>query len=820
MHYRRNSGITIFSIGLVVLLSLSLFFGAEVMGKTGVSSASSETALEIVPYEGLKPDEFMKTWLVLGPIAISPEGQIPDQEAQERSFDLDFLDECGGELQILPQVGLSCRIKDESYSWQQLQTKQDIVDLADTFEEKEFAVAYLWAEIEVPESKKVLLGIGSDDGVKIWVNGELVHRNWIARPVSLDEDLVAITLNAGCNQLLLKVQNSRSGWGFSCRMLGHQLLSERLVSAGASGNLEAMELLLSHGAEINTTVDPGLTALHLAKIRGWEDAVHLLLEKGADPNIEMPAPNILVDALFERAIEADSSGVAVLVAQDGKILYQKGFGLANIEHDVPVIPEAKFRIGSITKQFTASAILKLREEGLLSLDDPLSKFLPDFPRGNEVTIHHLLTHTSGIHSYTNKTDFYQTVGVEIEPEELIDSFKNDPFDFEPGEDWLYNNSGYFLLGYIVQKVSGESLGDFLKKNFFEPLGMKETGVHHWSLILEHEASGYSYVGGEFRKARRWDMSRAGGAGALYSTVGDLYLWNEAVFNGKVLSNATLEAAFTPVRLNDGSLANALGAEYGYGWMLSEIRGLKEIAHSGGFDGFAAYLARYPAQKLTVAVLTNALPPPPGLVPGTAVREIAEIYLWEEMSTTRSVKPDTEIDTSVYEDYVGRYDYVQAILTVTKEEYRLFAQTAGQPKFELSPRSETEFYWKEADAHLTFVRDEDGEVAHIIHRQAGQEFKALKLKEESLVEVDPSIYDAYVGEYDYGAGMILTVTKEDDRLFAQMTGQSKSEIFARSETEFYWKIVNAQITFVRDETGKVVKAIHQQGGARFEVEKIK
>src|SRR5207237_1030940 len=234
-------------------------------------------------------------------------------------------------------------------------------------------------------------------------------------------------------------------------------------------------------------------------------------------------------------------------AQGGKILFEKGYGLANLEHRVPITPQTKFRIGSISKQFTASAILKLCEQGTLRLDNKLSKFIPDFPRGDEVTIHHLLTHTSGIHRYTSKPDFMATVMMSVKTEDLINSFKNDPSDFAPGTKWSYNNSGYLLLGYIIEKVSGQTYEGFLGQNFFEPLAMNNTGVHHAIDVLEHEAHGYAYDDGKMKKALNWDMSRAGGAGALYSTVGDLFRWNEAVFHGKVLREESLATAFTPVK---------------------------------------------------------------------------------------------------------------------------------------------------------------------------------------------------------------------------------------------------------------------------------
>jgi CubicO group peptidase (beta-lactamase class C family) len=279
---------------------------------------------------------------------------------------------------------------------------------------------------------------------------------------------------------------------------------------------------------------------------------------------------------------------------------------------VPVTPQTKFRIGSITKQFTAAAILRLQKQGKLNVADKLVKFIPDYLRGGEVTLHHLLTHTSGIHSYTSKPDFMNTVTVPVKPEDHIKSFKNDPYDFAPGEKYLYNNSGFFLLGYIVEKVSGQSYADFLRHEFFTPLGMTNTGVHEATAVLKHEATGYAYLNGQFRKAINWDMSRAGGAGALYSTVQDLFRWNEAVFGGKVLSAAILKPAFAPVLTKqDAELQGQKEIGYGYGWAIGKTRGLRVIDHGGGLHGFLSFLLRVPAKSMTVIVLANASEPPPG-----------------------------------------------------------------------------------------------------------------------------------------------------------------------------------------------------------------
>lgn len=809
----------------LMFLCAFVIFGHATMELSPVMCETPENA-EIEICQTLKPDEFITNWLILGAIPVSNEGENPDEEAQKAAFDENFLADQGGEAGIQPKPGLTHKIGDAEYSWQAYHSESDIIDLSDSCSDKEFAVAYAWAEIDSPEATEAILGIGSDDAVKLWLNGELVHENWIGRPTSKDNDIVGVDLREEKNTVLLKILNMESDWGFACRVISPESLIDTIRLKVAEGDLDTIKMLISHGVDANAKDEIGLTALHAAKIHGRAEIVEFLLENGADPDIEMPSPETLMDAIFKDAAQGDSPGIAVLVAKDGKILYEKGFGYANVEDSVPITPETKFRIGSVTKQFTAAAILKLQEDGLLSVDDKLSKFIPDYPRGDEVTIHHLLTHTSGIHSFTSKPDFYDTVTEAIEPEAHIESFKNDKYDFDPGEKWSYNNSGYFLLGYLVENISEKSFDDYLKEQFFDPLGMKDTGIHRHDLELENEALGYSYQAGGFQRALDWDMSRAGGAGALYSTVGDLYRWNEGIFGGKVLGESTLKTAFTPVTLNSGEVANAMGAKYGYGWLMLETRGLQEIQHGGGLNGFNSQLVRYPEQNTTIAVLANCVPPPPpeagsvGLISSAGAQAAAYFYLWEQMDAVGSFTEDLAVDKSVYDDYVGKYDYGSVILEVTREGDRLFAQMTGQPKYEIFPMSEAKFAWKVVDAQVTFARNEAGEVTHVIHNQSGGEIKASKMQDMEIDEVDPDVYEAYVGDYDYGGGAILTVTIEGDQLFAQMTAQPKFEIFPVSETKFTWNVVNAQIKFIKDDNDKVVKAIHYQGGMEIEATKIK
>jgi CubicO group peptidase (beta-lactamase class C family) len=359
-------------------------------------------------------------------------------------------------------------------------------------------------------------------------------------------------------------------------------------------------------------------------------------------------------ALLDGLIKTNDPGLAVLVAQDGKILFEKSYGLADVEHHVPVIPQTTFRIGSITKQFTASAILKLQEEGKLSVNDKLSKYIPDFPRGDEVTLRHLLTHTSGIHSYTAEPDLASRVTNATTTGAIIEEIRKYPFDFDPGTKWRYDNAGYLLLGYIVEKGSGQSYGDFLREEFFQPLGMTNTGVYRAHLGLPHEALGYSLglsastwfswqqlpheslrfnLGkNRFKQALNWDMSWFGGCGALYSTVEDLYRWNEGVFNGRVLDAASLKAAFTPVKMPFWVRAawavgyNDWGSGCGFGWVVCCHRGLREIWHNGGLNGFRSCLLRVPDEKFTVAVLANTQPGRWKADPDRLARKLADIYL--------------------------------------------------------------------------------------------------------------------------------------------------------------------------------------------------
>lgn len=764
--------------------AIALFSLTTIQGQTKIQSSAMGYAG--ASYSGLSDNEPLENWLVLGPIKINNNGVNPDDSKQKETFEKDALTS----VMVQPKKALpNLIIGDTSYSWKPVKCDNGIVDFVKLFGSFNYSVAYAMAEIRMDAPAKILVGLGSDDGIKLFVNGRLVHSNWIPRATTPDDDLVILDLKKGSNQILVKVQNIEGGWSFTMRKPGKDILGKLLVESAGNGNLDKVKILIENGVDINVQDDLGLTAYQIAMIRGSKVMAYLK-EHGAKTDILIPSFDKLVDNIFKSVQTGTTSGVSTLVSRNGEIIYEKAFGFADIGNKVPITPDTKFRIGSITKQFIAASILKLQEEGKINVQDQLSKFIPDFPRGNEVTIHHLLTHTSGIHSYTNRPGFLKYVTMPVTSAALVDTIKSYPYDFNPGDNYLYNNSGFFLLGYIIEKISGKSLSDYLKETLFAPLGMNNTGIYESNLVLENEAYGYSYENGKMMKALNWDMSWAGGAGALYSTVKDLYTWNEAVFNGKVLSEESLKAAFTP-----GVLNNKKTTDYGYGWSIQDFRGLKFIEHGGGLHGFTSFLERQPEKKITVVVLCNSVPSPEGINPGTNASLISEYLLWPDMTKQSVIDAEISLDQKLLNSYVGRYDYGQGmLLIVSLEGNQLYAQLTGQPKFPIFPSSKNEFYWKVVDANVTFVADEKGNVTHVIHHQNGRQFDANKLTDETPVVVDPAVFDKYIGKYDAGNNNIVVISKDGDRLFAQGLNLPRYQLLPASETEYFLREINARLKF--------------------------
>lgn len=312
-----------------------------------------------------------------------------------------------------------------------------------------------------------------------------------------------------------------------------------------------------------------------------------------------------IDELMNLHHKFEQFNGAVLVAENGVVIYKKGLGMANMEWDIPNQPNTKFRLGSLTKQFTSMLILQLVEQGKLSLDGKIAEYLPEYPKksGNKISIHHLLTHSSGIPEYLMIPNFIKEKSRnQYTPTEFISFFKDLPLLFTPGKEFSYSNSGYFLLGVIIEKVSGKSYEQMLQELIFTPLKMKNTGFDHHSTVLKNRASGYVKNGSFYNNAEFIDMSIPFSAGSLYSTVEDLYLWDQALYTNQLISEKSKELLFTPYM-------PTWGGGYGYGWHILEkpLDGginLKVISHTGGINGFSSLISRNPEQKNLVVLLNN------------------------------------------------------------------------------------------------------------------------------------------------------------------------------------------------------------------------
>ena len=291
------------------------------------------------------------------------------------------------------------------------------------------------------------------------------------------------------------------------------------------------------------------------------------------------------------------------MTKNGKTVFRQAYGMADVERKIPLKPEMTFRIGSVTKQFTAAAIMLLADQGKLSVSGDITQFLTDYPtRGKKISIENLLTHTSGIRSYTDIPAFESIVQTSMTVQQVIDFFKDEPALFEPGEQWAYSNSNYFLLGAIIEKASGMPYADFMAAFIFEPLGMKSTTYEGQERDGRKRVEGYSRPrGGEFTKVRSISLTQPYAAGALVSSVDDLARWDVAITAGKLLKPETWKQVFTPFKLKSGEVTR-----YGYGWGIGKFNDQAVFVHGGGIDGFASIVYRLPERDTYVAVLLNGV----------------------------------------------------------------------------------------------------------------------------------------------------------------------------------------------------------------------
>lgn len=420
-----------------------------------------------------------------------------------------------------------------------------------------------------------------------------------------------------------------------------------------------------------------------------------------------------LDTYFTASLKADVFNGSVLIMQNGQPLLSKGYGVKNFDTKMPADANTIYQIGSVTKQFTSTIILKLAEQKKLALTDKLSKYFPSFANGDKITIEHLLTHTSGIWNYTRDEKFMST-GVETphSEEEMIRLFKDKPLDFEPGSKYSYSNSGYMMLGYIIEKVTGKKYENVVREQIFQPLQMTHSGFDFTHLSSPDKATGYrSITQVAAIKSVIVDSSVSFSAGALYTTTGDLYKWDQSLSTNKILKKESLANAFTPRK-----------DKYGLGWMIDTFAGRKIITHDGGIHGFLSSNTIFPNEHISITLLSNANSTKMGDINGAVFAILFD-------KPYKLPEPNTEVtlDSMQLQQYVGVYELSPVFkITVTVKDGKIFGQATGQQPFEMFAKKDNLFFLKVVDAQVEFFKNNKGEVEKMILHQNGQDIPGKKI----------------------------------------------------------------------------------------------
>lgn len=544
-----------------------------------------------------------------------------------------------------------------------------------------------------------------------------------------------------------------------------------------------------------------------------------------------------VDGLMKQYHDYGQFNGAILVAEKGKVVYKKGFGMANMEWAIPNQPDTKFRIGSVTKQFTAALVLQLVEEGKIKLDGKITDYLPDYRKdtGDKVTIHHLLNHTSGIPSYTSRPDF--SADISRNPyvvADFVKKFASGDLQFEPGSKFSYNNSGYSLLGAIIEKVTGKSYETVLNERILKPLGMTNSGYEHHSTLLQKRASGYQKTPDGFVNAAYLDMSIPYAAGSIYSTVEDLFKWDQSLYEDKILSAESKKLMFTP------GLGN-----YGYGIRITDEsigktdQKTKIIGHGGAINGFNSLILRAVEKQQTVIILDNVnLGQHHGRIALSIIgilngqpfdppkKSIAETLY--KIAVERGAAPAVAEYRKLKAENSPAFDFSEAELN--KLGYQLVGLKRRKDAIEIF-KLNVEMFPNAANPYDTlgeaYLEDGEKELALANYKKAAEldpknanALLIVRRLEGKETKIDSSGFDAYVGDYQVTPALVLTISREGDKLFGQLTGQAKRAVEPVSDTQFTMPEVKANISFEKDSAGQVVGLSLSQGARTINAKKIK
>jgi D-alanyl-D-alanine carboxypeptidase len=411
-------------------------------------------------------------------------------------------------------------------------------------------------------------------------------------------------------------------------------------------------------------------------------------------------------------VDADLFAGDVLVAKGGEVLLRQGFGLANREWNVPHEATGKFRLGSLTKKFTATAILQLMERGALALDDEIARHYPEAPAAwRGVSLFHLLTHTSGIPSYTSIPGFFQDMAQrDLSPRDIIALTENEPLEFPPGTQFKYCNGGYVILGQVIERLSGLAYEDYVREKVLLPLGLQNTGYEQVATIIPRRVQGYRNKNGRMENAAYLAMSLPYAAGSIYSCLDDLLTWQRALATAKPIGRAARDLMFTDY-----------GHFYGFAWAIQTQFSRRQYVHAGGINGFSVVMSHYPDDDLTIILLANIQAAPVQKI----ARDLAALYF----GVTED-EHEVVLDPALLADYVGAYRLgPERILRVTQEGARLFAETEDYGRRELSARDDHNFVDKLIDWEVSFEADGVEQASRVILRRNGKEQSGQRIADE-------------------------------------------------------------------------------------------
>lgn len=544
-----------------------------------------------------------------------------------------------------------------------------------------------------------------------------------------------------------------------------------------------------------------------------------------------------ISDLLNEYSEYNQFNGSALIAESGKVIHKGGNGWANMEWGIENSSDTKHRLGSITKQFTSMLILQLMQDGKVKLDAPISTYIPNYPKetAEKITLHHLMTHTSGIPNYTSFEGFFRDESRNpYTPEEFLSFFQDSTLNFEPGAEFSYSNSGYFLLGYIIEVVTGNSYEDELRSRIFDPLAMNDSGYDHHNEILKKRATGYERDGIGYINSPYLDMTIPYAAGSLYSTVEDLYKWDQALYTDKLVSNATKELIF-------GEHIPAGGGHYGYGWFLGDKDGQLEIGHGGGINGFNTLISRYPESKDFVVLFSNTGGADLGAIT-KGIKAILDAKAYERPKKSVAKEVMAIIQNDGIDKGLKHFESVKSANGYNLNEremnaigYQLLGTDQIKEALAIFKLNTIEFpdSWNVFDSYgegLAMSGDTKAAIQNYTKavkmnpaNTAGIEF----LKENGVdvselvsdVMVDDAILSSYVGKYELQPGFVITITKVGNQLSGQATGQGANKIYPKTDTEFYLKVVEAQLVFNKNAEGVVESLILKQGGREMPAKKV-